>query len=331
MCRVMSVTTPGSSFSSPSASSSSPSSAGIWSASATSETRFEEVGERALGVELAELGRDGVQLGEVLDARRVLRVVARAQLGQVAGAVEDGAEDLGRARAGVRELAQPRHELREGPQRVERAVRQAGDLVDAGERRAERDALAVRERRDGALGAVAEAPLGHVEDAAQVDVVVEVVDRAQVRHGVLDLTALVEAGAPDDLVRQADADEHLLERPGLRVGAVEDRDVAGTHALGVAEAVDLLRDEPRLLVLVVGDVADHLRARARVRPQALGLAVEVARDDGVGSREDVLRRAVVLLEQDGAGVRVVSLELRGCCGSWRRGTRRSTGRRRRRR
>ena len=59
---------------------------------------LEEVGEDALGVALLELGGDGVQLGQVLHPGAVLRVVARAQLGEVAGAVEHGAEDLGRAR-----------------------------------------------------------------------------------------------------------------------------------------------------------------------------------------------------------------------------------------
>ena len=48
---------------------------------------------------------------------------------------------------------------------------------------------------------------------------------------------------------------------------------------------------------------------ARVGPQPLALAPGVAADHGVGGREDVLRGAVVLLEEDGPGVRVVDLEL----------------------
>ena len=56
---------------------------------------LEEVGEDALGVALLELGGDRVQLGQVLHPGAVLRVVAGPQLGEVAGAVEHGAEDLG--------------------------------------------------------------------------------------------------------------------------------------------------------------------------------------------------------------------------------------------
>ena len=68
-------------------------------------------------------------------------------------------------------------------------------------------------------------------------------------------------------------------------------------------------DERRLVVLVVGDVADDLLAVAGVGPQPLVLAALVLGDDGVGGGEDRLRRAVVLLEQHDLGVREVLLEL----------------------
>ena len=122
---------------------------------------------------------------------------------------------------------------------------------------------------------------------------------AQVGERVLDLLALVEPDAADDLVGQPDPDEHLLEGPGLGVGPVEDRDVARARTPSVVgELVDLVGDERGLVVLVVGDVADDLRAVAGVGPQVLGPAVLVAGDDRVGGAQDGLGRAVVLLEQD---------------------------------
>jgi hypothetical protein len=60
----------------------------------------------------------------------------------------------------------------------------------------------------------------------------------QIGQGVLDLLALVEAGAANHLVGQPDPDEHLLDRPALRVGAIEDRDVLGFDPVLVAEPVD---------------------------------------------------------------------------------------------
>ena len=70
-----------------------------------------------------------------------------------------------------------------------------------------------------------------------------------------------------------------------------------------------LGDEPRLVVLVVGDVADDPRAVAGVGPEALRLAALVVADHGVGGVEDGLGRAVVLLEQDRGGVGEVLLEV----------------------
>ena len=157
--------------------------------------------------------------------------------------------------------------------------------------------------------AVADAALGGVEDAAQRDRVGRVDEHPQVGQRVAHLAALVEAHPADDLVGQPDADEHLLEHPRLGVGAVEDRDVGRPRGLVVGEPVDLLGDEPRLVVLVVGDVADDAGAVAGVGPQLLGLAALVVADHGVGGVEDGLGGAVVLLEQDRGGVGEVLLEV----------------------
>ena len=153
----------------------------------------------------------------------------------------------------------------------------------------------------------------------------------QVGEDVADLPALVEARAADDLVGQADPDEHLLQRPGLGVGAVEHRDVAGPGR------------RPRRTRLSISSATNAPRRarcrrrsrrsarRRRRRSTASSPAVGVARDHRVGRREDGLRRAVVLLEQDLAGVGEVALELHDVADRRRRGTRRSTGRSRRRR
>ena len=50
---------------------------------------------------------------------------------------------------------------------------------------------------------VADPPLGDVEDPLDAHLVDGIDDRPQVGHRVLDLAAVVEAGAADDLVRHA--------------------------------------------------------------------------------------------------------------------------------
>ena len=152
------------------------------------------------------------------------------------------------------------------------------------QRGGEGDPLAVGEGLDAGLGPLADAALRGVEDPAQADDVGRVGDDPQVGQRVADLLALVEAHAADDLVGHADPDEHLLEHPGRRVGAVEDRDVLGLGRALVDQRVDLLGDPGGLVVLVVGDVAVDQLAVAGVGPQVLRLAAGVAGDDRVGRR-----------------------------------------------
>ena len=150
--------------------------------------------------------------------------------------------------------------------------------------------------------------LGALRIRCERDHVVGVDQQPQVGQRVADLAPLVEAHPADHPVGLAGADEHLLEDPRLGVGAVEDRDVGGPGA-AVGELVDLVGDEPRLVVLVVGDVADDPLAVAGVGPQLLLLAALVVADHRVGGGEDGLGGAVVLLQQDRGGVGEVLLEV----------------------
>ena len=278
-----------------------------------------------------------MELGEVLHAGGVLGVVAGAQLGEIARGVQGGVEDVGDAVSGGDHVAQGGEQLVEAAHLVAGPGGQALDLGrltgpggggvlsvgvlgsvrlgltggsgGVGDGLSEGDGVAGGVLGQGALGLVPQAAFGDVEDAAQVDVVVGVVDGAQVGDGVLDLAAVVEAGAADDLVGLAGAHEGLFEGAGLGVGAVEDGDVAGAYAVLVGQAVDLLADPAGLVVLGVGDVAGDGGAVAGGGPQVLLAPAAVAGDDGVGGREDVLGGAVVLLQQDGAGRGVVLLEL----------------------
>ena len=114
---------------------------------------------------------------------------------------------------------------------------------------------------------------------------------AQVGQRVLDLAALVEARAADELVAHAVAQERLLDRPALGVGAVHDRDVArrsgrsspvvgargpGSSRDAAGQRLDLARDPLGLLLLAVGlEALDRPAARV-LRPQLLVLARLVA-------------------------------------------------------
>src|SRR5699024_1599222 len=116
---------------------------------------------------------------------------------------------------------------------------------------------------------VSDAALGLVEDAAKVDVVVGVVDHPHIRQRVLDLFAVVEAGAADDPVGDAAVDQPLLQGSRLGVGAVEDGDVGGAHTVLVAQRVDGPGDPFGLVSFASGSVQDHGGAVGVVRPEGL--------------------------------------------------------------
>ena len=106
------------------------------------------------------------------------------------------------------------------------------------------------QQRDAALagvvvqeldGGVAEAALGHVDDALEGEVVGRLVDQAQVGERVADFHALVEARAADDAVGQAERDETVLELAHLERGAHQDRDLVERMVLAL-QRLDLVAD-----------------------------------------------------------------------------------------
>ncbi|CFE41021.1 Uncharacterised protein [Mycobacterium tuberculosis] len=62
-------------------------------------------------------------------------------------------------------------------------------------------------------------------------------------------------------------------------------------------------------MLVVGDIANDQLPGAGVGPQPLLPAPRVTGNHRVGRRQDVLRRAVILFQQNGSGVGVVTFEV----------------------
>ena len=246
---------------------------------------------------------------QVLHPGHVLQVLRALERRLVPGLVEHRLDQLGHRAAGRGLLAQVVDERVEPGDGRRRPGRQRRNLRRRPQRLRERDPLTGRVAGDVLLRPVPDAALGHVQHPPQRHLVGRVVDQPQVGEQVADLAPLVEADPADHPVRQPDPDEDFLEDAGLRVRPVEDRHLAGGRQPLVAQPVDLLGDERRLVVLVVGHVADDRRAVAGLGPEVLRLAARVPRHHRVRRGEDVLGRAVVLLEQDHRRVRVILLEL----------------------
>ena len=248
----------------------------------------------------------GFQLLNVLDAAPALHVVLLLQGLYIAGLVADGVVELrqGQLRARppqavdqVRELQQlggRRFQLRE-------QVRVADDLI-------QRRPLALRQGAHLVQCSGADAPGRVVDDPPQPQVVQGVVQHAQIGQHVLDLRPVEELHAPHYFIGDAVALHGVFQGVGLGVHPVEDRRVPEVPA-PVHPHQDVPGHVVGLVALVEGGLDRHHIAPAVVGPEGLTLAALVVLDDGVGRIQNVLGRAVVLLQANGPGGGVLLLEV----------------------
>ena len=139
---------------------------------------------------------------------------------------------------------EPRHDLAEGDERVLLAPRNRGDHLRFLERLTDAYLVLASDREQCGARLVAEAARRGVEHARESERVLRISDEPQVRKRVLHLAALVEGDAADDLVREPEGAEGVLDRARLRVRAVEHGDVARAVRLALAlQALDLASHE----------------------------------------------------------------------------------------
>ena len=257
-------------------------------------------------LEALELGHRGHQLLQVLEPpRRVGRLAGLPHVG-VARFLEHGLDQLVQRHA-ARHRPPAREILHQAGEGAPRPGLELVGLDDPARDLGERDARGAREVVDGAHGRVADAPARGVDDALEGEAVVGLVDHPQIGDGVADLQALVETRAADHPVGDAEGDEALLELAGLEAGANQDGDRIEGLAVRL-HALHLVGDDPRFLLAVPNPAHGDLLAIIAARPQGLAQAPLVARDEPGGGREDVLGRAVILLEPDHLGAGEVLLE-----------------------
>ena len=171
-----------------------------------------------------------------------------------------------------------------------------------------RHALLLREHLHALNAGISDAAGRGVDDAAQAQIVRRVVDHGQIREHVLDLRALEELHAANDLIGHAVALEGVFQRVGLGIHAVEDRVVPPVPAAVVVHH-DGGDNEVRLVRLVEHGFDRHLVAVAPVGPERLSLAAGVVADHRVGRVQDVGGGAVVLLQPDRARAAVLLFKI----------------------
>lgn len=137
----------------------------------------------------------------------------------VAGDIEDAADDLADIWQagdlidhGGKFGAEGVEKLIELDDRILAACAEQVDFAEAGveKRLPEADLIVLAVQRDERLRAIADAALGGVDDAAEVDGVIGVFQNAQVSDDVTDFFAFVELRAADYFIGDAGAHEDIL-------------------------------------------------------------------------------------------------------------------------
>ena len=158
-------------------------------------------------------------------------------------------------------------------------------------------------------GGIAKPALRHVDDALEGEIVGRRIDGAQISQRVADFGALVEPGAADHAIGQAERDEAVFELAHLERGAHQDRDLVQVFA-GALQLLDLLADGAGFLFGVPGAGDGDLFAVLVLGAQGLAEAAFIVRDQMRGGGEDVPGGAIVALQPNdfGAGKIVVEAQ-----------------------
>ena len=129
---------------------------------------------------------------------------------------------------------------------------------------------------------IADAALGHVDDALEGEVVVGRDGDLEIGERVADFLALVEARAADHAIGKAERDEAVFEGAHLEGGAHQDRHVVERVALAL-QVLDVVADGARLLIAVPMAAHDDLLALRHLGAQRLAEAALVLGDEARGA------------------------------------------------
>ena len=121
---------------------------------------------------------------------------------------------------------------------------------------------------DALHGCLADAAARRIDNAHGRDIVCWIYHELEIGHAVADLHAIEKPRAAYDLIRDAGAQEHVLECTGLCVGPVKERHVVVACAL-VVKLFYLAGNPAPLIALVCGKVEPDLVSIRAVGKQAL--------------------------------------------------------------
>ena len=133
-------------------------------------------------------------------------------------------------------------------------------------------------------------------------------EQVKVGQQVFDFPTPVELDAADDAVLHSLAQAGFLQGAGLGVNPIHHGAAPGLYPFPPGQVAYLLDDKGGLFILGIGLVNHHLRTRRVLRRQFFLHSPTVVGDKTAGGSQDGTGGAIVLLQGDSSGVRVVLLK-----------------------
>ena len=144
-----------------------------------------------------------------------------------------------------------------------------------------------------------------VDDAKKGRIIRRIQKNRHVSGKILDLAPFEKAFPADEAIGNSILAKVFLKQPGLRVHAIDDREVFPGEVLLRAMSGELLNDELGLPAIVRHRNHPHGFSTLLGTPEILLAAARVVRDEPIGRGKNGVRAAIILLEPNDARIREV--------------------------
>ena len=134
-----------------------------------------------------------------------------------------------------------------------------------------------------------EPAFGHIDDTQETQCVARIVDHAQIRNDILDLTAVIEAYGAYHSIWNASCIKGFLNVAGLGICPIEYGDIAILCIEHGMQTLHLTHDERGFVLLGTAFIDCDWIARGIIRPEIFFLTCQIVFDNGICRRKDILR------------------------------------------
>jgi len=145
-------------------------------------------------------------------------------------------------------------------------------------------------------------PGRHIGDAQQADIVLRVEKSFQIGQEIAHFAPVEKALAANQVIPNAGLTQGRFQRPGLGIGAKEDRVIGPRRAPRQARVFDLL-DDARASASSSAKVCSVIFGPSLFATRGVSRPADVVFDQRIGGLEDGVGRAVILLELDDSDLR----------------------------